>query len=82
MAFIHVTVPTPHEHPGWKDYFFVSSGEHHNWLDYYKNNISAEPTRGQAWDAEKRLAHARWKADFVEWLKVQDGIRPMVFIKM
>lgn len=82
MAFIRVTVPTPHDHPGWKDYFFESRGEHHNWLDYYKNNVSTEPPLGQAWDATTRQIYAQWKADFVEWLRQQDGIRPLHFINM
>lgn len=82
MAFIRVTVPTPHAHPGWKDYFFESTADDHGWIALYKKHVAPEPPLGQAWDAATRLVYAQWKADFVEWLRQQDGIRPLHFINM
>ena len=81
MAILRVIVPTPHQHPGWIDHFFETNSDH-NWFDYYKQNVSSEPARGPAWDTKSRAAHAKWKADFVEWLRIQDGIRPAVIINL
>ncbi len=74
---LRVTVPTPHQHPGYTQHFYVSTKR----VDYREEfrKIETEPALGQAWDAEQRLKYADWKTRFNLWLQEQPGITPLTF---
>lgn len=74
---IRVTIPTPHQHPGWIEKFYVSTKTYDYKQLYAREN--PEPSRGQAWDKTQRTIHATWKESFCKWLESQPGVSPLTF---
>lgn len=77
--FIKVIVPTPMEHPGFKEYYFEATNT--NWLDQYRQ-IAPEPPRGAAFDKATRVTHAIWKQSFLDWFRVQPGVVAIKFFEI